>query len=401
VNKTASLLAATVLVTFALAAAAPPATAATAAPAPATAHRIGAEAADDAGGATTWSIEPAAADGPNSRVSLRHTLDPGSSAQDFVTVTNFSAQPASFGVYASDGIISDSGDFDLLPPEQTPSDGGSWISVQAVEGSTPRPGGGQIVTLDAAAAVTIPVTISVPADASPGDHPAGVVAEFVQGAGDAVQMTSRVGVRVHLRVAGDVVAAITPEDVTATWQPSWNPFAPGTVQVDYSLANDGNVRLGASTAVGVAGAFGLGATGATAETREILPGRSAESSVALTGWPLVFGWGEVTVTPLVVGEDDIAAPADTASTTFTVWTVPWAQLALLALLVLAFFAIRAQRRRSRVRMQARIDAAVANAVAAAPTTPGAPAASGASAAATEPHDSADPAPAGAARGTSE
>ncbi|MCR2824833.1 DUF916 domain-containing protein [Microbacterium sp. zg.Y909] len=370
-NKTVSLLAATVLVALALAPTA--------------------AAAESTEGATTWSIEPADANGPNSRVSLRHTIDPGSSAQDFVTVTNFSAQPAAFGVYASDGIISDSGDFDLLPPEETPVDGGSWISVAAVEGSTPRPGGGQVVALDAGAAVTIPVTISVPADASPGDHPAGVVAEFVQGDGDAVQMTSRVGVRVHLRVAGDVVAAITPAEVTATWQPSWNPFAPGAVQVGYTLVNDGNVRLGASTVVGVEGAFGLGATSATQEIREVLPGRSAPASVELTGWPLVFGWGEITVTPLVVGEDDIAAPTQTASTTFTVWTIPWAQLALLALLVLAFFVIRGQRRRSRERMQARIDAAVADAVASAPASPESEPAA--------PEGQADPTIAGAARST--
>ncbi|MCR2794037.1 DUF916 domain-containing protein [Microbacterium sp. zg.Y625] len=373
-NKTVSLLAATVLVALALAPAA------------------GAVAATEGtDGATTWSIQPAGADGADARVSLRHTIDPGSSAQDSVTVTNFSEQPAAFNVYASDGIISDSGDFDLLPPGETPVDGGSWVSVEPVEGSTPRAEGGQVIALDAGAAVTLPVTIAVPADASPGDHPAGIVAELVQEVGDAVQMTSRVGVRVHLRVAGDVVAAITPEEVTAAWQPSWNPFAPGVVQVGYALVNDGNVRLGASTVVDVAGSFGLGAASATAETREILPGRRAVSSVELTGWPLVFGWGEVTVTPLVVGEDDIAAPTETASTTFTVWTIPWAQLALLALLVVAFFVIRRQRRRSRALMQARIDAAVAEAVASAPAS-----ASGSSPA--EPEEAAGPTTAGAARG---
>jgi len=371
VNKTVSLFAATVLVALALAPLAPT----TAAPAFAAADRIAA-AAEDSGGATTWSIQPTGADGADARVSLRHTIDPGSSASDSVTVTNFSAQPASFSVYASDGIISDSGDFDLLAPEETPTDGGSWVSVEPVEGSTPRPGGGQVITLGPEAAVTLPVTIAVPADASPGDHPAGIVAELVQDDGDAVQMTSRVGVRVHLRVAGDVVATVMPEDVTATWHPSWNPFAPGVVQVQYALVNEGNVRLGAATATGVAGSFGLGASSATQETREILPGRRAVSSVELTGWPLVFGWGEVTVTPLVVGEDEIAAPTETASTTFTVWTIPWAQLALLALLVIVFLAIRRQRLRSRSLMQARIDAAVAEAVAGAtaPATESSPAA---------------------------
>jgi hypothetical protein len=73
-----------------------------------------------------------------------------------------------------------------------------------------------------------------------------------------------------------------------------------------------------------------------------------------------FGWGEVSVTPVVVGEDDVP-PTTASAASFTVWVIPWAQLCLLALLVFGFLMIRMSRRRSAARVQARIDAAVAEA----------------------------------------
>jgi hypothetical protein len=322
--------------------------------------RAASESSSPPSGATTWAIEPTSGGAPDGRVSLRHVIEPGASVIDEVMVTNFGSAPATFAVYASDGVISAEGSFDLLPPDQVPVDGGSWITVSSIDGAAVRDDGGVIITIEPESTAVVPVTITVPEAATPGDHPAGIVAEFVPDDTGSVQLASRVGVRAHLRVAGDVVPSLTPDVVATSWTPAWNPFAPGTVSVTYTVANDGNVRLGAATVAAVEGAFGVGATTGEEEIREILPGQQRTVSTSLRVWPLFFGWGQITVDPVVVGEDDVAATSPSA-TTFTTWVMPWSQLGALAVLVLGILLLRWTRRRSAARMQARIDAAVAEA----------------------------------------
>lgn len=317
---------------------------------------------DGAGGGTTWALEPADEDGADGRVSLRHEIEDGASVSDFVVVTNFSAHDATFAVYASDGLVDDDGNFDLLPAETPPQDGGSWVEIGEADGATPRDGGGIVLEAPASSSTVVPVEITVPSGATPGDHPAGVVAELVQGGDTSLQVSSRVGVRLHLRVAGEVVAEITPE-VEATYSPSWNPFAPGTVTVDYTLENTGNIRVGTDVDATVSGLFGIGGGDLSAEHREVLPGQSASGTGEIEVWPLFLGRGEVLATPLGVGEDEVPAVLQPGTVEFRVWTVPWSQLVLLALLVATPVLVVRARRRSAARIQARIDAAVAAAAA--------------------------------------
>jgi hypothetical protein len=310
-------------------------------------------------GDVTWSLAPAVDRAADGRISLRHTADPGQSVADQVLLTNFSSRAVTFLLYASDGTVGADGAFDLLPSGAAPTDGGSWITLGPVDGATPAPGGALRLEVPAAAAVPVPVAIAVPADASPGDHPAGVVAELVPDAGAQVAVAPRLGVRVHLRVSGDVVARLVPADVRATWVPSWNPFAPGHVRLDYDVANQGNVRLGAQSVASLRGWLGLGTASVTRTAREVLPRQRASVDVSLTAWPTVRTTGSVEVTPSVLGDDDV--PVDLAAVTvrFSVWTVPWSQLALAVLVAGAWWAVRWARRRSAARVQARIDAAVA------------------------------------------
>lgn len=315
--------------------------------------------ASDPSGTITWAVEPAGQDGPDGRVSLRHVVEPGGAVADQVAVTNFSDQPASFRVYAGDGIVTSAGDFDLMPAGMEPVDGGSWVTFGTVEGSEPG-GVGFVVEVAAGATVTVPLEIAVPADATPGDHPAGVVAELVDNGASGVQVASRVGVRIHLRVSGDVVARVVPDSVRATWEPSWNPFAPGTVRIEYVLANEGNVRLGARAVASLAGPFDMGSDTAELEQREILPSQEVVVETEVSAWPLVRSDGEITVTPVVVGDDEVEAALAAVSLPVSVWTIPWAQLALLALLLGAVVLARRLRRRTAARIEARVQAAIAS-----------------------------------------
>lgn len=324
---------------------------------PASAHSTEEPAADPA--SITWAIQPATDAGPDGRTSLRHSVAGGESVGDIVGVSNFSSVPARFAVYSSVGTITADGSFDLAPPSD--DDEGSWVTVEPVDGSTAREGGGIIIDVPAGAVALIPVRIDVPANATPGDHPAGIVAELVREGDDAVTLSTRVGVRVHLRVTGDLVAELVPTAVDTSYAPSWNPFAPGVLTVSYVMANDGNIRLGAQGSVSAGGPFGLAGKTASSEQREILPGEHKQIVTQLEVWPLFMNWGDVEVVPNVVGEDDDVA-VDAASTQFVAWTVPWAQLVALAVVIAGVFLFRFTKRRSEARTQARIDAAVAAAV---------------------------------------
>lgn len=306
-------------------------------------------------GTTTWTVQPATADGPDDRISLRHVLDPGDSVAEHVAVTNFSAAAATFDVYAADGVVGDSGNFDVPGPGAT-KDGGAWVTLGDAPGAE-RTDTGLRLTLDPGATVTVPLTIDVPADATPGDHPAGVVAELVTD--DAVRLAARVGTRLHLRVSGEVVAALEPQDVVTRWEPSWNPFAPGTVHVSYRVANTGDVRLAAYAATELAGPFGAGAAEHSVELREVLPGQSAAVEAELRVWPLVRATGQVATRPWVVGDDVVDAALRTGTAQVTVWTVPWSQLALVVLVVGGVLGVRWQRRRAARVLQERVDSALA------------------------------------------
>lgn len=317
---------------------------------------------DDAVGSTTWTVEPATADGPDGRVSHRVDAEPGQTVADHVAVTNFSARPATFELYASDGLVTADGQFDLLPAGTTPTDSGSWVAlgeggVPAAEGTAPM-----LVDVGPESTVTVPFTLTVPTDATPGDHPAGIVAALVPAAGEQqVTFDARVGVRLHLRVAGDVVPTLAVTDLQATYSPSWNPFTAGSVEVGYTVTNQGNVRLGAGTAVDASGPFGWGETTVEgAAQRELLPGQSATSTVVLDGtWPLGRMSGDVTVVPVVVGDDVVEVEVSAVSAGWSAWAVPWAQLALLTLAVAVVLLARRARRRREAATQRRIDAAVA------------------------------------------
>lgn len=310
-----------------------------------------------AGGATVWSIAPATTDDGTGPVSIRVEVEPGGSVTDAVTVTNFGSEAARFVVYASDGVVTDGGEFDVLPASIPPSAAGAWVSLG--EGG---PGEPLTVEIEAESEVTVPFEIDVPAQATPGDHPAGIVASLA-GESVGVGLESRVGTRIHLRVAGEVEPALAVQDVSASYEASWNPMTPGTLHLEYRVVNEGNVRLGDQSEAFGAGLLGWGerSNPGTAH-REILPGQEALSALTLENvWPLLRYSGEVRTVPVVVGEDVIDVALAPGATAWTAWTVPWLHVAALVVAVGALILWRRRRRRRETRTQARIDAAVAQA----------------------------------------
>lgn len=320
-----------------------------------------AAAASPVEGAVSWSIAPATADGADGRVSLRYSAEPGASLPDHVQITNFSEQELTFDLAASDGIVGPDGAFDVLPAADEPTDVGAWVEIQPT------------VTVEALGHAVVPFTITVPEGAMPGDHPGGIVASLSRASAESldaqVGLDARIGARIHLRVAGDVQASLLPSGVEATYEPSWNPFAPGRVHLGYTMRNDGNVRLGSVQDVTVAGLIPGVSTldeSAFAEQREVLPRQTRVVTGTIEGvWP----WGrlDVQVTSLnaPVGEDVIPVAVEASSATVAIAAVPWSQVVVVLLLALVVWLLVRRARRRRAATAAALEAARAEGAAAA------------------------------------
>lgn len=268
--------------------------------------------------AAQWSVVPADAAGPDGRISLRHSIDPGASVTDAIAVSNLGSEPATFVVAAGDGIVGADGAFDIAAGD--PQDSGTWITVEGLQDGS--------VSMAPGETRILPVRIDVPAGVTPGDHPAGIVVG-VSRDDDGVTVTNRVGVRAHLQVTGEITPALAIDGVRASFEPSWIPFAPGTLRIETTVVNSGNVRLGAFA--GVAGT-GIASASLAGEPAELLPGDSATVVAETSAWPVLALSGAVEVRAVALGDDTVQVPEPTAREFMTA-APSWTGLALLVLVV--------------------------------------------------------------------
>ena len=137
----------------------------------------------------TWSVKPADTAQGRDRPNYAYDLPPGGTVGDALYVANRSPQPITLTVYAADGFLTEDGALDILAGGVASTDLGSWVQIETAE-----------LTLDSGASAEVPFTIAVPADASPGDYAAGVVASMLVTADNGTITERRLGSRVHLRV---------------------------------------------------------------------------------------------------------------------------------------------------------------------------------------------------------
>src|SRR5581483_4024941 len=91
--------------------------------------------------------------------------------QDHVAIVNIGLSPLALDVYPTDAVNAADGSFTLLPKTHHSVDVGSWVTLRI-------PGGATRVTVPPRSLVVVPVTLSVPRNASPGDHSGGIVASL-------------------------------------------------------------------------------------------------------------------------------------------------------------------------------------------------------------------------------
>jgi hypothetical protein len=293
-------------------------------------------------GNRAWSARPATPDGkPDRRTHFTLQGSPGQAVTDYVLITNSSKVAAAFDVYATDAFNTTTGAYDLLPAAKKPTDIGTWVTF-------PKP----TVTIAAGASVTLQFQITVPANATPGDHAGGVVISLSSGTD--VRLDSRVGVRLYLRVPGNLRPVLSVSYVQPDYHGVANPFGGGSVDVTYTVENTGNIRLQSHPKLTVKTAlFGIG----LAETKlpdlpELLPGGKVTYTGRATG---VFPAGPEDVTielsPYPDPEQPVGQAIPVFSGTETIWAVPW--LLLLFLLVLGgsgYLLLRLFRWRGRARV---------------------------------------------------
>lgn len=299
----------------------------------------------------TWGIVPSGPDGPGERAAFEHIVDPGAVVSDVVAVSNYTEQPLTLALYASDAVRNTQGGFDLLPAAEAPTGVGSWVDL-----------GEASVTIPARSRVDVPFRIAVPADATPGDHAGGIVAGLTTHAATGegqVAVDRRVGARIYLRVTGTLRPGLTVDDVRLVFDGP--PLGqPGTVRVEYTVRNEGNVRLAGRPAVRVAGPFGLGERGWTGEPLpELLPGDSVAGSAVVAGvWQLGPMDVDVEVRPETSGGQVLGPMPPPSGVATRLWVVPWITLAVLAVLATAIVWRRRRTTKLRRRTKAGLTASV-------------------------------------------
>ncbi|MFG2501330.1 hypothetical protein ACGFSB_24355 [Streptomyces sp. NPDC048441] len=265
--------------------------------------------ADDTG---AWSVAPSAGGGTRPAKDGRPYFyvegTPGSVLEDTVTVTNPGSKPRTVELSGADADNTRGGAFSL--ERGRPKDTGSWITFAERKVKVPP-----------RTRAEVPFSVSVPEGAVPGDHPGAVVARA--GGRDAA-------VRVHLRVSGPTLSALTVEQVKAEGG-----------RIAYDIVNRGNTVLTPRLAVHADGVLGTSLDrGPRTLPIEILPGRRVSLTEPWTDAPAL----DSVKVELTVTASGGARDTATASARFVPWgAVAGVGVGLLGLAAAGFWFARRRR----------------------------------------------------------
>ncbi|MEU7553801.1 hypothetical protein AB0B01_15895 [Streptomyces sp. NPDC044571] len=278
----------------------------------------GPAAADEPG----WTAAPAAGTTGAARPYFYLAGAAGTVLEDRVALSNTTDHELTLTLRGADAYNEADGALAVRPTGQS-TGAGSWISF----------GAATTVRIPPGTRAVVPFTVTLPPASPPGDHPAAVVV---------TEAGREAGVRVHLRVGGPTLAALTVEGVSVRGRGAG-------AQVAYTLVNRGNVVLAPQLSIRAEGLFGeVPGRSARAVPVELLPGRRVRLTEPWPGAPVLDGV-DLTLTVTAPG----AAPA---TATASAWFAPWgiaarAGAGLLALAGLALAALLLVRRRRTRREQ--------------------------------------------------
>ena len=294
----------------------------------------GAARADDTVGI---GIAPAGADNkPDGRSRFTYKVDPGQTVTDHVRVTNAGTTPLVVTVFAADAYNSDNGDFSLRPTDAKRTGAASWVKFDGKQQLK--------LTLKRGESRTVPFTVTIPADATPGDHPAGVLAAATS-AGQ-VKVDRRIANRMYVRVSGKLQPILTISSFSGTYHSGLNPFD-GSITVTATITNSGNVALDGSSTLSTTTWFGIN-VGQTVrvDQPEILPGNTSTVTFEVPGVPQVgYGMVRMVVQGGISGDAPDPGPLPVIQRDAFVFAMPWLLLVAIVAGAGVWFLLRWRRKR--------------------------------------------------------
>lgn len=305
--------------------------------------------AEDAPSTDTIGISaaPQSADASSPRSRFSYQMGPGQVLDDTYVVTNVGSTAQSFTVFATDAFNTDEGGYGLLETGVAPTDAGAWVDFSGQPSVS--------VQLDPGASTEVPFRVTVPANAGPGDHAAGLVVSALANDGQ-VLVDRRVGTRLYVRVPGDLQPILTIDGMSASYTPSLNPLD-GETSVTFTVRNAGNVALSGRLKAEVRGLFGIGMSGQVdADVDEMLPGSTRTVTTTVSGvgqW--VYLSPTVTLYPAVDEQALNPGPLRSVSRDTVLFVVPWALLAVMLVGLLVWGWVRLRRRIDERRARAWIE----------------------------------------------
>lgn len=281
-----------------------------------------------------WSIFPTSSPGQlHARPYFQPLLSPGVPVQDSVTITNKTNAPLNFNVYASDAYNTRDGGFALRLRADPKRDIGAWIHLPVDN-----------ITVPPMTAANIPFLIQPPVDATPGDHPGGIIAEStapnVANNGNVqINQIEAVGVRFYARVRGPLYPALQVTGLSISTSSGVGGLLGGRVntRIRYTVVNTGNVRLDPTAVLRISPLLGSAAH-KSRKLPELLPRGSATVQEQFSG-----------IEPALVLQASVSVSATgaVAAASATDLVIPWL---LVAIVVIAaggtYFWYRRRRRRA-------------------------------------------------------
>lgn len=287
----------------------------------------------------SWSIAPAgsAPGATSSRSDFELAARPGQILTDHFIVANRSPSPITFNLYSADGVNTRiGGAFALKLANEKQVDVGKWITLPTDK-----------LVIPAGTEATVPYTVRIPLDATPGDHSGGIVAQdatpsiVTQGA-VRVPVLEGAGVRVYVRVAGPVHPSLAVDDPQIVY--SYPALAwlnsSGKGRVVFDVANTGNMRLDVAVRVKAVNVFGSTIKQyRTITVPALLPGSTTLLSEKVIPFPRAG-----------IVRYDITLQSKTASATTSVQVllIPWVLVVIvIVLLLLAAYLLWRRHRRKK------------------------------------------------------
>jgi hypothetical protein len=295
-------------------------------------------------GRAFFGLGPASAKAIDGRPYFAWAATPNGVLTDHVAIVNFGTVPVTLNVFASNAVSLAHGGTGFLPRGKSHGGLASWITLHFRHGSP-------TLQLKPKTKVIVPITLSVPRNATPGDHVGAIIASLtstiVSKNHAKVHLVQQVAARVVLRVSGKLRPLLTVKGLQVHYKSKLSPTASGVATLTFSVVNSGNVLLGGKPIVTVSGLFGGNAKARQAVTIPILlPGGSDNESITIPGvYPQFLMNAKITITPTVVtGQYDAGLSKYSATKSF--WAIPLILLiVVLVLIALAGFWIWRHRRR--------------------------------------------------------